>query len=510
MERITAYIRPRLHVHENRHAPTLIKSLLRVLRQIDPTLVLLPLDESDTSLNHVLQNETNIPDEESEMSRWISKVKYNVHQKLCFSARISVAISMKEFKSHAFPWCKNHQHWITFDEIKAEETFTPGWLCGLHHRNTDIDDLKTWICEQDGGEEFVDLIKLDPRKIWQSVPNTTEKRMTDVLAIDASTKNSDQILKFLYSIQWTDIYNTVTFIPMKINEAFTSLDMLRAIDAQNVHRNNEFCKSIIIPNHDTVYSMDDGTNITFVDWALQCTIRGVNIFRNVFATDDNYVKFVYSRDKHTEVRSIMSKLFETVEKKISIHVAKALFDSKKEFRLNFHIKEAEIEYLQATAANLRSNPQSTDVDTTYRSRGPRAVPSFGPAKVLETISYSQVAKSSTEQPSDTEKRLQQLEDALKNVTEKGKTTDGSNSSDTKSTSQDELKLVYDMIEKNKKLADEKIESVVQQVKDTEIRNKKRIKKSHTSMTALMIALHRKTVKELKPSSSTKRQPGGSQ
>ena len=69
MERITAYIRPRLHVHENRHAPTLIKSLLRVLRQIDPTLVLLPLDESDTSLNHVLQNETNIPDEESEMSR---------------------------------------------------------------------------------------------------------------------------------------------------------------------------------------------------------------------------------------------------------------------------------------------------------------------------------------------------------------------------------------------------------------------------------------------------------
>lgn len=240
VERLNIYIRPRLHVQDKRHAPTLIKSFIRVLRQIDPTLVLLPLDEKDTSLNHILQNENSLPDNEDAMSRWIAKIKYNVHKKLCFSARISITMPTQEFKSHAFPWCKEHQHWITFDEIKAEETFTAGWLCGVHHKNVDIDGLKNWICSHEGGNELRDLLKLYPRKIWQSVPNSTERRMTDVLAIDGCAKNSGKILKYIYSIKWKGIYDSITFIPMKINDVFTALDMLRAIDAQNAYRNNEF------------------------------------------------------------------------------------------------------------------------------------------------------------------------------------------------------------------------------------------------------------------------------
>ena len=452
VEKLDIFIRPRLHVHENRNAPSMIKAFIRVLRQIDPTLVLLPLNSKDNSLNHSLHNEENLPDTEDAMSCWIAKVRYNIHKKLCFSARISITMDIQEFKSHAFPWCKIHQHWITFDEIKAEENFTPGWLCGLHHKNVDIDVLKKWICDQDGGDEYHDLIKIYPRKIWQNVPDTTEKRMSDVLAIDASAAHSDSILKFLFSIKWSGIYDTTRFIPMKINEVFTVRDMLRAIDVQNAHRNNGFCKSIVIPNHNKIYSMADGTNITFIDWALQCTIRDVNVFRNVYATDDNYVKFVYPREKHSEVRTIISNLFEAVEKKFSLDVAKNLFTSKKDFRMSLNIKEAEIEYLQATAASLRSNPQSTDVDTTYRPRDSTVVPTFGPVKVLETISYSQVAQSDTTNSNVNEKRIQELEKQLKNVTAQ-QNPNNSSSANTSVTS--ELQAVYDLINKNKTLADKK-------------------------------------------------------
>lgn len=62
--------------------------------------------------------------------------------------------------------------------------------------------------------------------------------------------------------------------------------------------------------------MADGSNTTFVDWALNCQIMGINVFRNVYATDDDYVKFVYAREKHKEVRNVLSNLFDTVEKKI--------------------------------------------------------------------------------------------------------------------------------------------------------------------------------------------------
>ena len=304
VERLTFYIRPRLHVHDNRHAPTLIKSFIRALRQIDPTLILLPFDDSDTSLNSVIHTEDTIPDDEADMSKWITKIRYNVHQKLCFSARISITMPIKDFKSNVFPWCKEHKHWITFDEIEAEETFTPGWICGLHNKNVNIDDLKSWICAQDGGDEFVNLIKIYPRKIWQTVPNTTEKRMYDVFAIGGSAAKSDAILTFLYSIKWNGIYDTATFIPMKINEIFTVAHMIQAIDKQNAHRNSEFCKSIVVQNNETIYSMSDGKQVTFLDWALQCEVRGERIFRNVFANKGNYVKLVYSKESN--------KLLETV------------------------------------------------------------------------------------------------------------------------------------------------------------------------------------------------------
>ena len=513
VDRLTFYIRPRLHVHDNRHAPTLIKAFIRVLRQIDPTLILLPLDESDNSLNHIINNETNIPDDETSMAIWIAKIRYNIHQKLCFSARISITMPIKDFKSHAFPWCKEHKHWITFDEIIAEETFTPGWICGLHHKNVNIDHLKEWLCSQEGGDEFTNLIKIYPRKIWQNVPNTTEKRMTDVLAIDGSAERSDAILKFLFSVSWKGIYDTVTFIPLKINEVFTVADMIQAIDNQNIHRNNEFCKSIVIPNNDRVQTMQNGNNMSFLEWALMCRVRGVQVFRNVFANDENYVKFVYAKESHKEVRAILSNLYETVEKKFSESVAKDLFTSKAAFKASLNIKEAELEYMQATAAAMRSNPQGSDHDASYKPKGVRATLSFGPPKVLGNISYSQAAKPNEVVSSQHDQRIKELEEKI-NVLNHSSTAISLNQpikEQASSLLQGELQGVFDLIEKNKQAAEKKIKSVVQQVKRSEVRNKKRIKKSHSTLTQLMLALHNKTLKELKPPSPAKnRRLGGGQ
>ena len=294
---------------------------------------------------------------------------------------------------------------------------------------------------------------------------------------------------------------------MKINDIFTVSDMIRAIDNQNAHRNNEFCKSIVIENNEKIYQMNDGTNITFVEWALQCEVRGKRVFRNVFANEDNYVKFVYDRNNHNEVRTIMGKLYETVEKKFSASIAAELFTSKMAYRASLNIKEAELEYLQATAASLRSNPQDTDNDISYRPRGPRAVPTFGPAKNLANVTYSQAVKpngSSTQ----TEDRIKQLEDNLLKLSTDHPAPGVSVKEKVASLVQGEMKSVYDLIKKNKRSAEKKILTVVQQVKESETRNKNRIKKGHMSLTKLMIDLHKKTLTELKPSSSAKKSRRG--
>ena len=203
-----------------------------------------------------------------------------------------------------------------------------------------------------------------------------------------------------------------------------------------------------------------------------------------------------------------------MEQKFSTDVAVELFQSKSALRSSLNIREAEVEYLHSTAAGLRSNPQCTDDDTSYKPRGARAVPSFGPAKVLDTISYSKVVKADNI-PSQTDNRIKQLEDELAQMKTTSTHTSIQNSKSVQEQAAEiakgELKAVYDLIEKNKKATNTKIRTVVQQVKDSDLRNKKRIKKSSTSPTKLMICLHRKTLKEMKSSSSVKKRwHGGSQ
>ena len=273
--------------------------------------------------------------------------------------------------------------------------------------------------------------------------------MTDVLAIDGSADKSTDIMKFMYSIKWTGIYDTVTFIPLRINDAFTVHDMLRAIDAQNLHHNGEYCKSFVVYNHDEIQTMADGNNISFLDWALQCEVRGVRVFRNVYANDDNYVKFVYSKDSHKAVRTILSNLYDTVERKFSVETADVLFKSKSAFRKSLNIKEAEVEFMQATAASLRSNPKSTEYTIQYRPRGPRIVPSFGPAKTLSDITYSQATQKQemTKQPLVDDSRIKHLEEKIKILEKPVDNFDESVKQAANKMMTGELQQVYDLIEK---------------------------------------------------------------
>ena len=182
LHRTTFYVRPQLHIHDSRHAPTLIKDFMRVFRQVDPTLILLPFDADNTSLNGIIHNDSLLPEDKDKMDKWVKQIEYDKHQKLCFSVRMSCTMDMYDFKEHMFGWCKRFQHWTTFDDMPATKTFSAGWLCCLHHKHVDIDQLKAWMDSFDESGKLSPLYKIYPRKIYQTVPGTLEKRVTDVLA----------------------------------------------------------------------------------------------------------------------------------------------------------------------------------------------------------------------------------------------------------------------------------------------------------------------------------------
>ena len=461
--RNTFFIRAKLHIHDTKHVPTMIKKFYRVWRQVDPTLVILPLDVNDSSLNSILHDETHIPEEKDQLSKWAGGVRFNTYQKLEFNMRLSNTMSMFDFKGQVFTWCKMYKHYVTFDSIASERTFSVGWICGLHEDHTDIDYLKDWIDSHNQKYFISSKFKLYPRRIYQNIAHTKERRITRAIAIDGGFDVRDDLIDFFYKLKWTGKYSACKFVQLKINEIFTAAHMLRAIEMQNEHRNNIYCKSIEVHNRDIIRTLPNGTDVSFTDWARNCTIKGIPVFNDVIGSDPNFVKFVYNKKDHKTVLSIMKKMYTNVAKKFGDDAAIDLFQSETVFDKNFKTRESEKLYLEENAQLFAANPQDIDSDTSFRdARKPQPV--YGKAVTLPDVTYKSVVSQDSPGLSPTQaSRVEELEQQVTDLASANTKLKADFSQSLTQEVQSQLKPVYDKMDANDKATRRRIKQVVKNV-----------------------------------------------
>ena len=191
------YIRESIStVGNGSHMPTTVRKFVKALRNSDSTMQLQPFDDTDTDLNHILDTESLLPDDPTSILTWVRGTTTNT-KRITFSIRVSNTCLMSELRTDIFGSCKTNRCWIDMDYINSEKLFACGWICGIHPRLFNRNDLKQWLDNING--TMGKLIKIYPRTIFV-VDDKGNKTITNVIIVDGAVEESREIMKFLYSL----------------------------------------------------------------------------------------------------------------------------------------------------------------------------------------------------------------------------------------------------------------------------------------------------------------------
>ena len=77
------------------HVPTFVQKFVRVLRQADATLIVLPYDRKNVNANDIITNEKDFPDTEEQIRKWAVGIRKTRFHKLEFSIRVAATMNFR-------------------------------------------------------------------------------------------------------------------------------------------------------------------------------------------------------------------------------------------------------------------------------------------------------------------------------------------------------------------------------------------------------------------------------
>lgn len=107
------------------HVPTIVRRFVKALRNSDPTMQIQPFDTDDTDLNHILDTESLLPDDPTDILTWVRGIT-STPKRIKFSLRASNTCLLRDLRTDIFGWCKTNKCWIDMDYIESEKLFACG------------------------------------------------------------------------------------------------------------------------------------------------------------------------------------------------------------------------------------------------------------------------------------------------------------------------------------------------------------------------------------------------
>ena len=235
------YIRANIStVGNGTHVPTIVRKFMKALRNSDPTIQLQPFDIDNHDQDAVLDTESLVPDDSTAILTWVRGIS-STSRRIYFSIRVSNTCLLKELRTDIFGWCKTNRCWIDMDYIASEKLFSCGWICGLHPRLYNRNELIDWIGGMDKSGEIINNIKLYPRTIF-TVNEKGVKTITNAIIIDGSLEHYKKIMEFLYNIKWELQYDNTSFVPFRTSASLTLSDQKKAMEYHNNYLNSTYRK----------------------------------------------------------------------------------------------------------------------------------------------------------------------------------------------------------------------------------------------------------------------------
>ena len=359
LERNDYWLHSKLHVHKERHIPTLVKMLVRVLRKADPTMVLLPLDVQNT--NEMIENEDDVPEEENSLKKWIDIATIQPSRKFAFSMKVATTERPHIVKNRIFDWCGGQKHYVEFKRLDSANIFFAGWLYHIHPKYHNRDALRQWILDT---KPIIptESIHLVPQKVYKLANDDKgSKVITRAIRVEASFEHREKIMKELYRLKWRQgPYKDALFVPNRATEKFTHDMQFQFFTKQNEYLNDIRQRVFRVKGAEWVIdNLTSKKKTTFKEWLLHTKVNDMKILDSVEIGNDHYVRLIYHKNQQRGVQLMMRNLHKMACDTFGEAKIKVMFDVENS-PLAGNLYDLEDEYAETLAAALSGNPQMDD------------------------------------------------------------------------------------------------------------------------------------------------------
>ena len=381
------------------HTPSMIQHFVKVIRSIDERIKIIPWGVTENlNDNDIITNETQIPDNETQLQKWVPEIEVTRNKKLKFSINVSSAVSYNDFRANLFPWCKRTGTWIKFDKMPSKKIFSAGWFLNVHPQFHNRNALKKMLFGSPSKQHLLDKVQIYSRRVWQSSDDKTSKTFTDGVVIDGSYDERDEILKHLCEFTWPQRYQSVQFIPFRSTAEFTSSHQQTALQHQNLYLASVRSKNIQANNvHSPITSIHDGTTTTFLTWLRELEHNSQKLFLSVEETRPETIKVTYNKSNEYSVSHILTRMYVGVATIFGDSSATDILGNKEDHMRKIDVDNVTTTYSAITARNLNSKSNPQDDLSSYSNPPPRKRGTYF-GKTTQQITPPQKANSSQQSP----------------------------------------------------------------------------------------------------------------
>ena len=390
------------------HVPAIAREMFFQLHRADPSIVIGPMDRSITTKNTFLNHEKEIPNSSEQCNKYVQGV-HIINGKLKLSMCLRNNRSYHDLRALLHDYLEDTKITISFDNIESSSMFGAGWFKFAHPRYLNRDRLPQFMIDQHHNDEIGKKISIYPRQFWEKHESIGRVR-SELLYVVGAWDMREDIMDFLFNVQWQDQYVDITSIPFQTNEDFTKEHQVRAMQEHNEYCNSLHSEVLHIAHPEAVMDTDGDQQFTFLEWLMSRCYDYQNIFYDVDKIGEGLIAISYFENKSQIVTGLIERMQSILEDEYDDDVIESIFGYRNNIRIKRSANRSAQKHLKALAARSQSNPQGTENDV----RKPKRVQIlYGsePIKNDTSSTYAAAAKINTSKTNNKPKSTTKAEDS---------------------------------------------------------------------------------------------------
>ena len=290
------------------NVPLITRQLFRIFKKADRTLRLLPWFPDEHNDVSSIDQEEDIPVEESLIKKWVDNPRI-VNSRLLFAVRVESIVEFKHIRDTFVPWMIKNNSRLKLDTLSAREIYGIGFIADVHPTLYNRSLLKDFLHAQLRKQNQQIQLNVYARNVWGT---KDQKQLScKAIVIEVDKQYRDTAAAALINIRFPPRYRYAKFVPF--DKVIVPDELLNTILMSNNEYQSTTRRKIISGFSDIEHPHKtiSGSKMSFREWimSIQNPSSQEYIFEHIESSRQD-IAIIFATPYADTVRDFLNKITE--------------------------------------------------------------------------------------------------------------------------------------------------------------------------------------------------------